>query len=401
MHDIAQAAADAAQVPDFADVLARGRRRRNVRNGLAVGAATLAVAAIFGVTQVIGDNGGRDIEPAPGPTESRDVDTAHRGGTDDPVWIIDHADARIADAAVTPNGATAVFWRLVGPEPYGLAVTGDGFATRTEWRLPIAGDVIAAGDGFIVRDQALSKVWVVEPDGERRRVEVSGPVGPVGPGEVPVATSVDGLVAVDPETAMAHPVDTPEQAFDVESYGGRLSFVSNYIPASGQVESTYYWSDDGGASWETATFDAGPGGVPEVVPTPAGTEHVLTLTGDGGGSLLSVLTMPAAGGDFAATAYDGELTSVIGTFVVDGELRLFADLWGDGSGPPRESGLYRWVDGRLERITTGAPDVTDTQERTLVDVAATGDAPTLLVAVGAELHRSEDGGTTWETLPAR
>ena len=401
MHDIAQAAADAAQVPDFGDVLARGQRRRNVRHGLVAGAAALTVATIVGATQVLGGSNGRDVEPAPSPTPTITTEISDGVAADGPERIIDDPDARIGDAAVTADGATAVFWRLLDQEPWALAVTDDGFATRSEWRLAIPGDVIAVGDRFIVRDQALSKVWVVEPDGDRRQVEVSGPVGPVGQGEVSVATSADGLVAVNPETATAHPVDMPEIAFDVESYGGRLSLVSSYVPASGQVEATYHWSDDGGASWQSTSFDAGELGNPTVVPTPAGTEHVLTLTGDGGGSLISVLTMPAAGGGFAATEYDGELTSVIGTFVVDGEVRMFADLLGDGSGPPRESGLYRWADGRLDRISTENPEVTDVQDRSLVDVDATADGPSLLMASGAALFVSADGGVTWDELPAR
>lgn len=87
--------------------------------------------------------------------------------------------------------------------------------------------------------------------------------------------------------------------------------------------------------------------------------------------------------------------------MVDGELRLFADLWGDGGGPPRESGLYRWVDGRLDRITNANPEVTDVQERTLVDVVDTRGGPTLAVAVDNRLFRSTDGGGTWEELAAR
>lgn len=400
MHDIAQAAADAAQVPDFADVLARGERRRHQRHALVAGAAGLTVAAVVGATQLLGGSNGRDLQPAPTPPVTT-TEISDGVAADGPERTIDDPDARIGDAAVTADGATAVFWRLVDREPWALAVTDDGFVTRSEWRLAIPGEVIAAGDRFIVRDQALSKVWVVEPDGERRRVEVTGPVRPVGEGEVPVATSADGLVAVDPGTATAHPVDMPETAFDVEAYGGRLTAISTVIDGSGQREATYHWSDDGGASWQTAPFAPGVLGLPAVVPAPAGAEHVLTLTGDGGGSLISVLTMPAGGGGFAATEYDGELTSVVGTFVVDGEVRMFADLMGDGSGPPRESGLYRWTDGRLDRITTEAPEVTDGQDRALVDVDATPDGPRLLLASGAALFASVDGGLTWDELPAR
>lgn len=64
MHDIAHAAADAARVPSFDDVLTRGRKRRTRRGALMVGAAAVAVAAVIGTGQVLDSDGG-PVQPAP------------------------------------------------------------------------------------------------------------------------------------------------------------------------------------------------------------------------------------------------------------------------------------------------------------------------------------------------
>lgn len=82
MHDIAHAAADAARVPDFDDVLANGRRQRTRRQGVAGGAAAVAVAVILGVTQVVGGGDAGPPEPSPSP----DVPTGS-DPTNIPYWV--------------------------------------------------------------------------------------------------------------------------------------------------------------------------------------------------------------------------------------------------------------------------------------------------------------------------
>ncbi|RHW28748.1 hypothetical protein D0Z08_02545 [Nocardioides immobilis] len=399
MHDIAQAAADAAQVPSFDEVLRKGQRRRNVRNGLTAGGAALAVASIIGIGQLVGTDADKEPEPAPSPPSTVIEDPPAGEG---PERIVDHPNAVVGDAAVSESGATAVFWRVVNREQWGLAVSGDGFVTRSLAQLPIPGYVVAAGDRFVLSDQTQSRVWVAGLDGEWTRVEVSGSDAPVADGEVPVSTS-DGLVAVDPDRARAHPVDAPEQAFRIDAYGGRLTAITSVHHDSGTQTATYHWSDDGGASWHTTSFDADYMWIPQVVPSAAGTEHAIAMVSDGAtiGPLAGVLTMPADGGSFAETEYDGELASFSGVWTVDGEIRFLGDLWGDGSGPPRESGVYRWADGQLERIPSSAPEVTDVDDSTLMDVVDTAGGPTLLIAVDKRLFESTDGGGTWEELAAR
>ena len=295
---------------------------------------------------------------------------------------------------------TAVFWQVADREPSGLAVSADGYATRSLTRLPIPGEVFTAGDRFLVRDEAMSKVWIAGPDGEWTKVEVAGPEAPVADGEVPVSMS-DGLVAVDPGTARAHPVDAPEGLFRIDYYGGRLTATSTVNDSdTGQQDVTYHWSDDGGATWKTANFTIAFLWSAQVVPTAAGSDHVIAIARDGAiAPLAAVLTMPADGGGFTETPYDGELATFSGAWTVDGEIRFLGDLWGNDS--PRESGVYRWVGGRLELMPSSAPEVTDADDSTLVDVVATDGGPTLLIAVDDRLFASTDGGATWQAIAAR
>lgn len=407
MHDIARAAADAARIPDFADLQRRGERRRNVRTGLAAGAAALAVAGILGATQLLGGDGGEDISPAPSPAPSETTHETESTGPTGAAAIIDHPDAQVVDAAVTPGDVDnrAVVWRVVDKVKHGLAITDDGFITRTDVLLPHAADVVAGVDGrFLVRDRViLDRLWVTDVGGELVRVQVSGAEAPVGPGEVVVWIET-GLVAVDTGTGAAHPVPmSPGGDWEVREHAGRLTATSTHISSNGDRTSTYHWSDDGGATWQRQTFEPGELGNAEVVPTPAGSEHVVLLLGDGAtiGPLTAVLTMPAEGGGFTTTEYDGEQTSQSGAFVVDGELRLLADRWGDGTGPPTESGLYRWDAGTLVRIAVDDPDPTAIPERTLVATDTSEAAPVRWVAAGDELFESANGGLAWDELRAR
>ncbi len=128
MHDIAHAAADAARVPAFDDVLAQGRRRRDRRRGLAAGAAAAAVAAIVGVTQVVGGPSG-PAEPQPA------VPSEPPSGSDPtviPYWL--DGELHVGSATI-PTELDQVFYaegttvvaaaRVEGPSDYRL-VDGEG-----------------------------------------------------------------------------------------------------------------------------------------------------------------------------------------------------------------------------------------------------------------------------------
>jgi hypothetical protein len=401
MHEIAHAAADAAHVPDYEEVLARGKRRSRVRNGLVTGVAAAAVAAIIGGVQLVGPGESGAPQPAPpGPRPTPTEVDEDRSGSSALDLFVDDPEAFIGDAAVLGNGATAVLWRTPEREQSGLALSADGYGTRHLARLPIPGEVFAAGDRFLVRDEASSILRVADPGGGWTRVEVAGAEAPVADGEFPVAMS-DGLLAVDPATATAHPVPNPAGLYDVEFYGGRLSAISTHVTGTGVDESTYHWSDDGGASWQSATFEMAWDSLQHLVPTPAGAPHVIAIsTGRKPIKPLgSVLTLPADGGEFTETPYDGETATVSGAWVVDGEIRFLGDLW--GASAPRESGVYRWDDGSLELVPASAPEVTGADDSTLVDAVDTPGGPSLLFAVDDRLFASTDGGGTWEELAAR
>lgn len=403
MHDITQRAAEAAHVPSFDDVLARGQRRRRIRNGAVAGIAATAVVAIIGGVQLVDPGGGNIPQPAPSvptptptPTDEEPTEATDASELDQ---LVDDPGALVVDAAVTGNAATAVLWQVTGRDQSGLAISGDGYATRHLQELPIPGEVVSAGDAFLVRDQTMSKAWVAGPDGSWTRVVVAGPEAPVTEGEVPLAMS-SGLIAVDAATARAHPVNAPDMAWEIDFYGGRLTAVTTVIDGSGTEEVTYQWSDDGGASWQSAGFDRKAMSTEVVVPTAAGTPHVIALNRSGGVAPLdSVLTMPAEGGGFTETSYGGERATISGAWAVDGEIHFLGDLWGESA--PRESGVYRWDDGSLDLVPSSAPEATDADRSVLVDVADTRGGPTVLIAVEDRLFRSTDGGATWEEIAGR
>lgn len=401
MHDIARAAAEAADTPSFDDVVARGRRLRGRRQALAVTGSALAVAAVIGATQLLGMGGGHHkIEPGPAhqPSVSGSV---HATGPAD--RVVDAPGAWIADATLIGDGGAAVVWRERPHEDWAVAVSGDDFATRAALPLPYAGDVVAAGERVIVRDEAHLRLWVVDPSGVRRPVGLAGGVGPVASGEVAVTQSRWGLVAVDPVSATAHRVPEPAGGVvDVDAYGGRLSFVSEHVTGGATDTVTYHWSDDGGATWASAAFDKVWNSTVQIVPTGSGADHVLAISTSNKAikPLGSVLTLPAGGGAFTETQYAGPVATFSGAWVVDGQLRLLGDIWGRST-RPEESGVFRWVGGRLEHVSSSAPQATDAEQSALVDVDDTDGGPSLLIAVGVSLYRSTDGGTTWDEIAAR
>lgn len=128
---------------------------------------------------------------------------------------------------------------------------------------------------------------------------------------------------------------------------------------------TYHWSDDGGATWQNAAFDAGELGSPEVVPTAAGGDHVIIVRGRRRAAVVR-----------------------------------------------RPVGRRRWSAPRVGPLPLGRrPARPDHQRepgghrRPGADARRRGrhpcGGPTLAVAVDNRLFRSTDGGGTWEELAAR
>lgn len=133
MHDIAHAAADAARVPDFDDVLVRGRRHRNRRQGLVAGAAAVAVAAILGVTQVVGGGDDGAPQPAPRPTE---VPTGS-DPTNIPYWV--DGSLHVGDVVIDTDLESSIY-------AAGTTVVGPGAGGPNEYHLVDGSDLVPIVD---------------------------------------------------------------------------------------------------------------------------------------------------------------------------------------------------------------------------------------------------------------
>ncbi|MEZ0579332.1 hypothetical protein [Nocardioides sp. MH1] len=178
MHDIAHAAADAARVPDYDQVLAKGRRHRARRRGIAVGAAALAVATIVGVTQVVGGGDGGAPEPAPSP----DVPTGS-DPTNIPYWV--DGTLHVGDESIETDLASTLFvagTTVVGStdeegrSEYAL-VDGDGLVPIVESEHAVQPAISPDGEMVVLLESTSSveqrlSAWDVETRSEIASVEI-------------------------------------------------------------------------------------------------------------------------------------------------------------------------------------------------------------------------------------
>lgn len=182
MHDIAQAAADAARPPTFDDVLARGRQQRARRQGIAIGTAAVAVVTILGVTQLIGRDGDRPQPAPPGPpdavsTAPVDVPYSEAGRL--------HVGERVLDTNLRDiryaAGTTVVGSDFLGGTDWFL-VSDAGMVPVVESRNPVR--ALVSPDGEVV-------VWVESTSETSRRLVMwdVATQAVVGETEVPVAVT--------------------------------------------------------------------------------------------------------------------------------------------------------------------------------------------------------------------
>ena len=161
LHEIGRAAADAAELPDFELLRARGERRQTVRRTAWVGVAAVAVVGVIGVAQLAGRNPaaapidpvttGPTVTSSPAPTE----ETSSSNPQPDPLAaaIVDDPLALMTDLRIDPEhpDVMASLWQCTDPDceqrGAALALTGDGFATRTIYRVERGGLFAALGGG--------------------------------------------------------------------------------------------------------------------------------------------------------------------------------------------------------------------------------------------------------------
>ncbi|WP_435770798.1 hypothetical protein [Nocardioides sp. SYSU DS0651] len=372
---------------------------------MALGTAAASVAAVVAVTQVVGSgNGGAPPGPVDRSSEAPTATTTR--GTDHVTGLaalVDGAEARIVSMAVTtgdPEGMATV-WQVEDGRAV-LALTDDGYATRTLLEVPTTTRVHQAGRGrFVLVDGLPTKrVRVVASDGTTTPVTVSPSEAPLAEGEVPIVTGTQSRQIVGVATdGTAHRVPTPKGMVDVRSLGGRLVGIAFDRTA------VYHWTDDGGATWDARDL-----GVDTVfaspLESPPGHDHAVVEGADGATLFPLVALHTASAGDpteWTRTALQDRAVhwTVDGGWVDADGVRLL--LTGEPAGRrrgPSEAGVFRVVDGELEKVS-GLGDVRKdgSLQMLLVEYA---DGPVVWIAgEGHEVWRTTDGGVTWEPFRAR
>lgn len=408
---VGRAAAAAAVPPDFGAIVRRGRRRRNVRTGVSVGAAAAALAGIVGMTQVLG--GPTPAPPQPAGSSTPTVSITDSAGTTDAAdatadvaAVVDHPDARPVGIAVTPGDpdTKAVVWQR--GNRWALAVTDDGFVTRTLLAVPPGTDPVPGPEGTFV----LTGGWradslrIVDVDGRNEAITDRGPVAPVDGGEIAVVQGEPGqdqtVVAVDVAAGTAHPVETPPDLYDLRSYALRLQGLS--VADDGRTM-VHHWSDDGGATWEVEDLGSEQafGGI---VPSPIGGPRAVIESGDGA-TLFPFVALHHAQppGASSRTPFAGPASMTLtSTFFYGDEVRVVGTLWDDSGQEAVDSGT--WVvgaDGTVEKVVSDTPEVSDRQDVPLICLEYV-DGPVVWTAgEDGDVWRSADGGATWERHAAR
>lgn len=410
MHDIARAAAEAAEPADFASIARRGRARRARGHTLALGAVAASVAVVVGLTQAVGGDGVR--APRPGPADhSRTVSDGtpaltpearlDAAGLDD---IVDAKGAQVQGLAVAPEDPDrmATIWRRTEDREV-LALTDDGFATRTLLEVPVGSEVHALPDGrFVLVDGwQADRIRILDPAGSSVTVRMSPDEAPLEPGEIAVDVDAPGQLRVVAVAAdgTAHPVPTPDNMVVVQSFGGRLTGIAFDRRAS------YLWSDDGGETWDRHDL-----GIDSVFAVPvrsaAGQDHAVVEGADGATLFPLVALHAASAGDPAAwtrTTFPrgGLHWTLDGGWVEDGEgVRLLLTGSPIGQGGTPRSGVFRASEGTLVEVEGLDGLRRDTGLRHLYTEYVEG--PVVWVAgVDHEVWRTSDGGLAWEPFRAR
>jgi hypothetical protein len=293
----------------------------------------------------------------------------------------------------------ATVWRR-GESHTVLAVTADGFASRTLLEVPL-GSIVEPGSAtaFVLREGwDGERLRVVDSDGSSVPVTVSHAERPVRGDEVPVVVGdpQSRIVAVSAD-GNAHRVPTQEGLVQMHALAGRL------IGTSHGDGTTYHWSEDGGAGWQSAELDGE--FLPMPVWSPVGQAHAVIEGGDG--ATLFPLTglqfaSASAPDDWTRTPFHDQGNLTVGAaWLEDGEVRVLGTLWGPEPFSAEDAGVWRLVDGRVEKVASSglsAADLTDVHPVAIQHV----DGPVIWIpGKDGTLWRTDDGGATWERFSAR
>lgn len=423
-RSIGRSAGESARVPDFDRLAARGRRRRTQRRTAVAGVAALVVVGVVGAGQWVGtDHRATDPDPvAPAPDQRVDrSDQIHWTKPDAAAQqqaraVIEDPDAIAVAGAVDPaNPASrAVLWQTCDDPcdalSMAVAVTDDGFATRTSVPFFEAASVRPVGNGVFLADnfEPGEAPTLVSTHGTVQ-VEVDGVESPVADGEVVVALHgsglpILGLVAVDPATGRGHRVPLPDGAVQGWSQSGpALTVLTGTRDLSR--------SSDGGRTWATTRIPDPGRAFVWMVPSAEASTAAVILGGDGSTypSLEAVVRL-RAGSDPESIPQDTPPWAYFsGAGVLpDGRLLVAVNGWSDATehaeGERGEevtpSGVYVSNDdwSHFEQV----PDVLE-GEAPLASFATTVDGTLSLVVTpegGSSMMFSTDGDV-WQNLSTR
>jgi len=406
MHDIAQAAAEAAQVPDFGDVLDRGRRRRNLRHGVTGGVAGLAVATVLGAMQVLGGpNGSPEPGPVEIPTPTYPTEVTDPAG--DPERIVADPNARLSDVAIDPDnpGVALALWdcdrACDGVSGRAAVVTRDGFRTastamlvgRNAWATSL-GD-----DSFLVqRSGGLGEV--IDADGVRRSVTETTRAGNGGYPVLVWKGAFRHLYVIDPATAEGRRIEMSQAHQTLRMGDGTIAVLGDLgVQVSRDGGAT--WSEPVGLEWDSAS-----GPIFQLVPS-ADPDTIAVLEGSDGATLFPFIAAHRIGESDERIAQDSSPRAYVSGSVVlaDGRLLVHLDGWSDGDRP---TGYYLSEPGDWSSFTyLDGPPGTDggRGEGYPYDLQVT-DGRVTIVAAGDPAGEvpawlSTDGGESWDEFAAR
>ncbi|WP_107705633.1 beta propeller repeat protein [Nocardioides allogilvus] len=359
--------------------------------------------------------------PPPAPTPTPTATGSVVLDRPSPEEIVDDPASVLREVQVAPGDpdTRVALWSTCfadgcGPRRLAIAVTADGFRTRTladaTWHHAFVR--LSAGGEVVVLDyQRGLSLDVVRADGSVLPVDMVKDVAPVARGEV-----VAGMVfrparnrfwATDPATATAHLVPVPDGTHQlIQTDTGQLRAITS--------DSSYAWSDDGGATWNRH-FDAlDPHLLPGFV-TSTDDRHVVVGGGDGATLFpFSQLRRLEDDGDWSVVEPVDDPMAYLGPTAVlpDGRFVASVQSWSDNGlagEQPRGTppGIYvsegdDW--STYERIESGAPFRTAAPfEPMVTDIDVTADAA-LITAIGPDqttAWTSDDLGATWREMRAR
>ena len=305
-----------------------------------------------------------------------------------------------------------------------IALTDDGFATRTVVELGRSPSLEAAGPTAFLVHGANGRPYLLGVDGTK--VELVGPreVSPVRAGEVVGRWwgGGDAFYAVDPAGGDTHRVPVPDGLVEVQGDGtGRLEGI---VRTGAGPASVFVWSDDGGETWsehdlpgeETSMFGLTPSGDPGTAAVIGGADGATLFP------FIDVSRLDRASGTWQQTLQPRDPLAYIGPQAVlpDGRLLVNVQAWSDATfkkpgarptgvytsdgadwstmvrlEPGDESGL---APGEREQVLAGQPGV--------VGMTVVPGDVTVYVAAGggggsSAVYAVTDSGRRWERVAVR